>query len=62
MIIYTDGSKDQNKDASAAIHGNYILSACLPNNSSFFTAADNALHLALDFIKHSDNKKPHYLF
>jgi ribonuclease HI len=55
--IYTDGSKDQNNVASAAVCGNVIFSARLPNNSSIFTAEAKALQLAFDFIKHSDDKK-----
>jgi hypothetical protein len=53
--IYTDGSKDKIKVASAAIQGNANFSACLPNNSSIFTAEAKALQLAFDFIKYSDN-------
>jgi hypothetical protein len=54
--IYTDGSKDQNKVAFAAVSGNDILSARLPNNSSIFTAEAKALQLAVDFIKYSDDE------
>jgi ribonuclease HI len=55
--IYTDGSKDQNNVASAAVYRNDIFSVRLPNNTSIFTAEAKALQLAFDFIKHSDDKK-----
>jgi hypothetical protein len=43
--IYTDGSKDQNKVASAVVRGNDIFSVRLPNNTSMFTAEAKALHI-----------------
>jgi hypothetical protein len=43
--IYTDGSKDQNKVASAVVYGDDIFSSRLPNNSSIFTAEAKALQL-----------------
>jgi hypothetical protein len=58
--IYTDGSKDQNKVASAAVYGNDIFSARLPN-SSIFTAEAKALQLPLDIIKYSD-KENHIIY
>jgi hypothetical protein len=45
-------SKDENKVASAAVYGNNIFSARLPNNSSIFTAKAKAVQLAFDFIKY----------
>ena len=58
---YTDGSKDNNKVASAAVHQNNIFSSRLPNNSSIFTAEAKALQLAMNFVNCSKNKK-HIIF
>ena len=55
--IYTDGSKDNKKVASAAVHKNNIFSARLPDNSSIFTAEAKVLQFALEIVKSSKSKK-----
>ena len=49
--IYTDGSKDGKKVASAAIHDGELYQFRLPNNSSVFSAEVNSIDLALDHIE-----------
>ena len=55
--IYTDGSKDQNRVAAAAVIKNEIFSARLPNETTIFTAEAKAIQLAFDFIKTSNEKR-----
>ena len=49
--IYTDGSKDGEKAASAAILDGELYQFRLPNNSSIFTAELKAIDLALSHIE-----------
>ena len=49
--IYTDGSKDGDKVASAAILDGELYQFRLPNNSSIFTAELKAIDLALNHIE-----------
>ena len=49
--IYTDGSKDGEKVASAAILDGELYQFRLPNNSSIFTAELKAIDLALNHIE-----------
>jgi hypothetical protein len=51
ISIYTNGSKDQNRVAAAAVIKNDIFSACLPNESTMFTAEAKAIQLAFGYIK-----------
>jgi len=55
--VYTDGSKDSNGTASAAIMGANQLAARLPNCASIFTAEIHAILLALRLIEKSSNTK-----
>ena len=48
--IYTDGSKDGNKVASAAILDGELYQFWLPNNSSIFSAELKAIEIALSHI------------
>ena len=50
--IYTDGSKDREKVASAAILDGELYQFRLPNNSSVFSAEVKAIDLALNHIEH----------
>ena len=54
--IYTDGSKDGEKAASAFTSGNHTTSLRLPDNTSIFSAEIKAIALALNFIKHNNIK------
>ena len=49
--IYTDGSKDGDKVASAAIHDGDLYQFWLPNNSSVFSVELKAIDLALNRIE-----------
>src|SRR5215469_18005137 len=55
--VYTDGSKDSNGTASAAIMGANQLVARLPNCASIFTAEIHAILLAFRLIEKSSNTK-----
>ena len=55
--IYTDGSKDGDRVASAAVAGHQVYSAWLPSASSIFSAEANAILLALKFVASSDKSK-----
>ena len=55
--IYTDGSKDGNRVASAAVFGQQVYSARLPSASSIFSAEASAIHLALTFVASSEKSK-----
>ena len=50
QYIFTDGSKDNNKTAYAAVLNKTILKKGLPKESSIFTAEICAIDLALDII------------
>ena len=54
--IYTDGSKDQNKVAAAAVIEHDVFSARLPNEATIFTAEAKAIQLAFEYIKFSNEK------
>ena len=49
--IYTDGSKDNNKVAAAAIINHDVFSVRLPNEATIFTAEAKAIQLAFELIK-----------
>ena len=51
--IYTDGSKDKNKVATAAVMNKDIFSARLPDEAAIFSAKAKAIKLAFEFIKMS---------
>ena len=53
--IYTDGSKDGNSVAAAAVYGTKVKKCRLPNKSSIFSAEVKAIDLALDLIEQSDS-------
>ena len=55
--IYTDGSKDGNRVASATVFGQQVYSARLPSASSIFNAEANAILLGLKFVASSEKSK-----
>ena len=55
--IYTDGSKCQNKVASAAVSGRRGFASRLPDNCSIFTAELTAILMALDNIQYFNKDK-----
>jgi len=55
--IYTDGAKDGDRVASAAVFGQQVYSTRLPSASSIFSAEANAILLALKFVASSDQSK-----
>ena len=57
LSVFTDGSKDNNKTACAAILNKTILKKALPMESSIFTAVARAIDLALNIISKSKHKK-----
>ena len=57
LCIYTDGSKDHNKTACAAVLNKIIKTKALPMDSSIFTAEACAIDLALDIISKEKHKK-----
>ena len=57
LCIYTDGSKDHNKTACAAVLNKIIKTKTLPMDSSIFTAEACAIDLAHDIISKEKHKK-----
>ena len=55
--IYTDGSKDEDKVASAAVFGERVETRRLPSASSVFTAEAQAILLAMKIVASSDEHK-----
>ena len=53
--IYTDGSKMDDRVASAAICSNMVRSTRLPNNARIFRAKLYAISLAMCFVRRSRN-------
>lgn len=51
--VFTDGSKNEDGVAAAAICGHFFIQMRLPNNASVFTAELYAIRYALDFIEDS---------
>ena len=49
--IYTDGSKDKNKVAAAAVNNHDVFSVRLPDEATIFTAEAKAIQLAFELIK-----------
>ena len=49
--IYTDGSKDKNKVAAAAVINHDVFSVRLLNEATIFTAEAKAIQLAFEHIK-----------
>jgi hypothetical protein len=56
-IIYTDGSQDGDRVASAVVFRQQVYSARLPSVSSIFSADANAMLLALKFVASSEKSK-----
>src|SRR5580692_1019634 len=57
ICLYTDGSKESDSVASAAVSGQSVMQCCLPGCSSVFTAELQAISLALDFIENSSHNE-----
>jgi hypothetical protein len=57
LKIYTNGSKDGDRVASAAVFGQQVYSARIPTASSIFSAEANAILLALKFVASSEKSK-----
>ena len=57
LYVFTDGFKDNDKTASAAILNKTIIKKTLPMESSTFTAEARTIDLALDIISKSKRKK-----
>ena len=57
LYIYTNGSKDNNKTACAAVLNKIIKTKDLPMESSIFAAEACAIDLALDIISKEKRKK-----
>ena len=57
ITVYTDGSKDGDRVASAALFGDRVSTLRLPPSSSIFTAEAKAIILALKFIAASNKSK-----
>jgi len=55
--LYTDGSNDGDRVASAAVFGQQVYSVRLPSASSIFSAEANTMLLALKFVASSDKSK-----
>ena len=55
--VYTDGSKDGERVASAAVFGDRASTRRLPSSSSIFTAEARAIILGLQFIAASNKSK-----
>jgi ribonuclease HI len=55
--LYTDGSKEGENVAAAAVCGDWVTSLRLPQNASIFTAEACALNLALEYIETSQQSK-----
>lgn len=55
--VYTDGSKDGDRVASAAVFRDRAATLRLPSDASIFTAEAEAIILALKFIASSDKSK-----
>ena len=55
--IYTDGSKDGNSVAAAAVYGTKVKKGRLPNKSSIFSAEVKAIDLALDLVEQPDSSR-----
>ena len=53
LYVFTDGSKDNNKTASAAVLNKIIIKKAFPMESSIFTAEARAIDLAIDIISTS---------
>jgi ribonuclease HI len=57
IAIYTDGSKAEERVASAAIAEDYFFVRRLPNNSSIYSAELTAILLALQYIRRSSHTR-----
>ena len=57
VSFYTDGSKDGDRVAAAAVCRQYSLSTRLPSHASIYTAELRAIILALDVMGKSNKKK-----
>ena len=60
LCIYTDGSKDNNKTACAAVINKIIKTKALPMESSIFTAEVCATDLPLDIMSKEKHKNSSY--
>ena len=54
--IYTDGSNDGIRTATAVVAPNSVKTVRLPDNASIFTAEIHALDMALDIIRRTRSK------
>ena len=57
LHVFTDGSKDNDKTARAAVLNKTIIEKALPTETSIFTAEARAIDLALDIFSKSKYKK-----
>ena len=57
IYVFTDGSKDNDKTACAAILNKKIIKKVLPMENSIFRAETRAIDLALNIISTSKYKK-----
>ena len=55
--IYTDGSKDGEAVAAAAVYGDRIYKCRIPDSSSIFSAEIKAIDIALDFLEQSRSNR-----
>ena len=53
MFLHTDGSKDKNKVAAAAVMNKNVFSARLQDEATIFSAEAKEIELAFDHIKMS---------
>ena len=56
-FLYTDGSKDDDRVAAAAVFPDGESRCRLPDKSSIFSAELQAIHLALDYVESSGQSK-----
>ena len=56
-VIYTDGSKAENRVAAAATSNNLSAQVRLPGNASIFTAELQALKMAFNIVKNCDGNR-----
>ena len=57
LYVFTDGSKDNDRAACAAVLNKTVLKKALPRESSIFTAEAHAIDQAINIISKSKHKK-----
>ena len=62
QLIYTDGSKVEDKVGCAYISGSLHEKVRLPDGSSIFTAESNAIDMALDYIMNNSLENKFVIF